>query len=202
MTERKEQKGPEIRTAAGGQVEFRAEGDSVKVAGYAAVFNEWTNIADYWQERIAPGAFDKVLGDDVRFLVNHTGLPLARTKSGTLKLTADERGLYVEANLDMADPDVAALAPKLRRGDVGEMSFAFRSGVEEWDESGDMPRRTIKEFSELRDVSAVTHPAYEGTEIGLRSLEAARAEAEARGAEGREAVARRMRMQLRLVDAG
>ena len=164
----------EIRS--GLPVEIRAEGGSIKVSGYAAVFNERADIGGYFIEVISPGAFTDAIGrDDVVFLVNHEGLPLARTRSGTLTLKEDARGLYMETDLDAADPDVLAIVPKMKRGDLDKMSFAFKSDVEEWDETGDIPVRTIKKVS-VRDVSIVTHPAYEGTEIGLRSLDNFRCE--------------------------
>lgn len=165
-----------IETRAGLPVEFRMDEALIGVSGYAAVFNEWANIGDYWEERIAPGAFDKVLGQDVPFLIEHSGLPLARTGSKTLALNTDSRGLKIAANLDGADPDVMRIVPKMKRGDLSKMSFGFRVARQEWDESGDLPRRTILEIRDLLDVSIVTNPAFGGTEIGLRSLEAARAE--------------------------
>ena len=79
--------------------EVRSEDDGVAVVeGYAAVFNEDTVIGGQWQERIAQGAFTNAIGrDDVVFLINHAGLPLARTRSGTLELSEDERGLKMRA---------------------------------------------------------------------------------------------------------
>lgn len=163
----------EIRS--GQPAEIRAdEGKPIKVSGYAAVFGERAKIGSSFEERIAPGAFSDAIGrDDVVFVVNHEGLPLARTRSGTLTLREDEKGLYMETELNPDDPDVNSIVPKMQRGDLDKMSFAFRVEVEEWDESGDIPLRTIKKVA-LRDVSIVTSPAYEGTDIGLRSLEAAR----------------------------
>ena len=151
--------------------EVRADDDGVRVAGYAAVFDEEADIMGLFRERIAPGAFREAIGrDDVVFLVNHDGLPLARTRSGTLSLKEDERGLYMETELDADDPDVRAIVGKMKRGDLDKMSFAFRADKQEWDDTQDPPVRTIREAS-LFDVSVVTSPAYEGTEIGLRSLE-------------------------------
>ena len=75
--------------------------------------------------------------------------------------------------MDAEDPDVKSISGKMKRGDLDEMSFAFYPEAQEWDESGDIPLRTIKRAS-LYDVSIVTTPAYEGTEIALRSREAAR----------------------------
>lgn len=169
MTER------EIR--GGIPAEIRAEDDGgVRVSGYAAVFNEEADIAGLFREQIAPGAFRSAIDrDDVVFLINHDGLPLARTRSGTLTLREDERGLFMETVLDADDPDVRTITGKMKRGDLDKMSFAFRVEAEEWDDAGEIPLRTIKRAS-LYDVSVVTTPAYEGTDIGLRSLEATRTE--------------------------
>lgn len=190
---------PEIR-AANAEAEIRSEGEGVKVAGYPAIFNSRTSIGNYFTEEIAPGAFDGVLGDDVRFLINHEGLPLARVSSGTLKLSVDERGLRMETSLDASDPDAQRVIPKMKRGDLREMSFAFTVNREEWDESGEIPHRRILEFKSLVDVAVVTTPAYGDTEIGLRSLNAFR---EASGGEKDtcEAIKRRMRMELALDEA-
>lgn len=196
----------EIRVAM--PVELReAEGadgsEGVKVAGYAAVFDEWADIAGLFQERIVPGAFDGRLGDDVQFLVNHRDLPLARTASGTLSLSVDERGLYMETTLDPADPDAARVIPKLKRGDLSKMSFAFTvedGGKDEWDHEGEVPKRSILKIGRLYDVAVVSDPAYSGTEIGLRSLEAARAALAAESSHPERA--RRMRMTLRLLEQG
>ena len=103
-------------------------------------------------------------------MVNYAGLPLVRTRSGTLELSEDERGLKMQASLNMSDPDVRAIVPKMKRGDLDKMSFAFIPTRQKWYNKEKMPRRTIEE-AELYDISIVTTPAYEGTEIGLRSLE-------------------------------
>ena len=134
--------------------EIRSDADGLKVEGYAAVFGEETDIGGMFREVIERGAFADAIGrDDVVFLINHDGLPLARTRSGTLKLTEDDHGLKI--------------------GDLDKMSFAFFPEIQEWDEEGETPLRTIKKAS-LHDVSIVTSPAYEGTEIALRSLAASR----------------------------
>jgi HK97 family phage prohead protease len=156
--------------------EIRMDSDGIKVEGYAAVFGEETNIGGMFMERIERGAFTDAIGrDDVVFLVNHEGLPLARTRSGTLKLTEDDHGLKIETTLDADDPDVKSIAGKMKRGDLDKMSFAFYPDVQEWDETGDLPVRSISKAS-LYDVSIVTTPAYEGTEIALRSLADSRVE--------------------------
>jgi HK97 family phage prohead protease len=175
-------------------VELRQEDNGpIRVAGYAAVFDQETNIGGYFTETIAPGAFTSALdrGDDVVLLINHDGLPLARTRSGTLKLTQDERGLYIESELDPSDPDVRAIVPKMKRGDLDKMSFAFLPTRQTWDESGDMPKRMIEDL-QLFDVAIVTTPAYDGTEIGLRALEKHREEQQ------KSQAARRLRMKAKL----
>lgn len=167
----------EIEFRHGIPAEIRADETGIKVTGYAAVFNQEADIGGYFREKILPGAFREAIGrDDVVFLINHNGLPLARTRSGTLKLREDSHGLKIETELDGEDPDVRSIVGKMKRGDLDSMSFAFsmRNGVQKWDESQDPPLRTIEKFGGLHDVSIVTTPAYDGTEIGLRSLEAAR----------------------------
>ena len=185
----------EIR-ALSAPVELRQEDDGpIRVAGYAAVFNEETNIGGYFTETIAPGAFTSAIerGDDVVFLINHEGLPLARTRSGTLKLTQDDRGLYIESELDPSDPDVRAIVPKMKRGDLDKMSFAFMPTKQSWDDRGEMPKRMIEDV-QLFDVAIVTTPAYDGTEIGLRSLQKHREEKQ------KSQAARRLRMKARLTE--
>jgi HK97 family phage prohead protease len=151
--------------------EIRADDDGIKVSGYAAVFDQETDIAGLFREKIARGAFVDAIGrDDVVFLINHDGLPLARTRSGTLTLREDDHGLYMETVLDAEDPDVRSIVGKMKRGDLDKMSFAFWPDVQEWDDSGEIPLRTVKKAS-LYDVSIVTTPAYDGTEIALRSLD-------------------------------
>jgi HK97 family phage prohead protease len=150
--------------------EFRADGGTVRVEGYAAVFGEETNVGGMFVEVIERGAFAAAIGrDDVVFLINHEGLPLARTRAGTLDLSEDSKGLLMRADLDATDPDVARIVPKMRRGDLDKMSFAFWPDRQEWDDSGDMPKRIIRQAS-LHDVSIVTTPQYDGTEISLRAL--------------------------------
>lgn len=174
--------------------EIRAEADTITVSGYAAVFNQATEIAGF-REVISPGAFRDAIGrDDVVFLINHEGLPLARTRSGTLTLTEDATGLRIDAALDLTDPDVQSIVPKMRRGDLDKMSFAFISEDEDWSDAGGIVLRTIKRAS-LFDVSIVTTPAYEGTSIALRNLEASRKQ---KRAENFSAAARRIRMKMNL----
>lgn len=178
-------------------IELRSDGESTpKVEGYASIFNEETRIGDYFREVFMPGAFRNALkNDDVVFLVNHDGLPLARTRSGTLKLSEDKRGLKMLTELDGEDPDVRQIVPKMKRGDLDKMSIAFLPTRQEWIEpaegSDELPLRKIHE-ARLLDVSIVTTPAYDGTEIGLRAWEAYNRES------GVPAHVRRARMNMNL----
>lgn len=152
------------------KIETRAgdTADEVIVEGYAAVFDTPYDVAGGapygWSETIAPGAFTKTLRerDDVRFLVNHEGVPAARSKSGTLTLEQDDLGLRVEARLDRTNPSVAELASAMERGDLDQMSFAFQVVRQEW--NGDYTERTISEVK-LFDVAPVTFPANDATHI-------------------------------------
>ena len=177
--------------------ELRVDTAGIHVVGYAAVFNQVADIGGMWREVIAPGAFTAAIGrDDVVFLINHEGLPLARTRSGTLTLTQDDIGLRMETMLDAADPDVQSILGKMRRGDLDKMSFAFFPEVQEWDETQDPPLRTIRQAG-LYDVSIVTTPAYDGTEIGLRALDEFRAAQRTRNFNA-VALRRRLKMNLAL----
>lgn len=147
------------------------DGKPPVLRGHAAVFNSFSEDMGF-RELIRPGAFAGTLAKnpDVRLLINHDGLPLARTTAGTLRLREDKRGLHFEAELDQKDPDVQRIAPKVRRGDLSNMSFAFRTIKDHWrTEGGD----EIRELHELDlhdgDVSVVTYPAYKAADVALRS---------------------------------
>jgi len=168
-----------------GQVELRAasENEKPKVRGYAAVFDKESENLGGFREVIAPGAFDSVLQDDVRALLNHDpNLILARSKSGegTLKISTDERGLYYEFDA----PDTQAgrdLTESLRRGDIDQSSFSFTVEKDEWqqpneEEGRSLMKRTITKVARLFDVSPVTYPAYPDATVALRSLQEFRAE--------------------------
>jgi HK97 family phage prohead protease len=145
------------------------EEKGLTLTGYAAVYDSPSEmIAGLFRETIAPGAFGSVMGDDVRLLVNHDGVALARTVSGTLRMTSDEVGLRVEADLDPRNPDVQRLRSAMERGDVDQMSFAFSVARDEW--SPDWSQRRVLEVARLWDVSVVTYPAYPETSAAVRSL--------------------------------
>jgi len=147
--------------------------DTLLFTGYASVFNKGYGVRDQqgaYTETIKPGAFKKTLQeqDDVRFLVNHDGIPLARTSSGTLQLEEDDYGLFVRAELDPANPTVAEIASAMKRGDLNEMSFAFAAIRDEFDATGE--NRSVTE-AKLFDVSVVTYPANPWAGAKLRGVE-------------------------------
>jgi HK97 family phage prohead protease len=127
-------------------------------------------------ETIGPKAFMAALNDDpdVVLVVAHGEggqLPLARTKSGTMRLSTDSEGsLVVDADLDRSDPDVQAIIPKLRRGDLSEMSFSLVSRDSQWDSLEDgRSTRLIRSLSLARgDVSLVARGANPTTSATLR----------------------------------
>jgi HK97 family phage prohead protease len=163
-------------------VELRANpdgtgGDAYTFRGYACVVEQAYEIEDLlgpFSETVRSGAFKKSLseGADVPFLVNHGGLTLARTKSGTMRLSEDSTGLYVEADLDPANPDVQALRSAMDRGDVDEMSFAFWPTRQKW--STDFTQRDIFEVNLNKgDVSIVNYganPHTAGAQLNSRQL--------------------------------
>jgi len=158
----------ERRTFTVQDVEARqAEDGTMRLRGYAAVFND-ASVPLPFKETIAPGAFRKTLSEtpDVRLLINHEGLPLARTKNGTLTLSEDDRGLFMDA--EIADTSEGRDLYKLvERGDVDQMSFAFRVIRQKWNE--DRSVRTLTEVSLADgDVSVVTYPAYPTTTVEAR----------------------------------
>lgn len=159
------------RRMAAGRLDFRETSDSVTLTGYASTFNQPYSMG-WYTEDVDPAAFNRTLGrkPDVRFLLNHDGLPLARTSSGTLQLDTDDKGLHVRADLDPSDPDVAGLVPKMRRGDLNQMSFAFRLFGKDGDEWNDeMTKRTLRSLDlDDGDVSVVTYPANPNTSAGIR----------------------------------
>lgn len=172
----------ETRAISLDEFEMRAssDGDTLEFQGYASLFNVGYDMyggpeKGGWTEFVDSGAFTRTLSakPDVVLNLNHgeggTGLPLARTTSGTLKLRTDKKGLLPSASLDLRDPDVQALQVKVERGDVNQMSFAFRTIRQEWDD--DEEKRTLLELSLDRgDVSIVTNGANPETSFQLRGL--------------------------------
>ena len=161
--------------------EVRAEGTETGgiITGRPIVYNSRTNLG-FFDEIIESGALDKADLTDVRFLVNHdtSKLPLARsrrnTPNSTMQLLTDTEGLAIRVNLDTENnADARSLYSAVQRGDITGMSFMFGVDSDEWENlESEHPTRHIKAISTVVEVSAVTFPAYEATEINARSKEA------------------------------
>jgi hypothetical protein len=145
------------------EFEVRETEEGMTFSGYAAVFNSDSQPLPF-TERIAPGAFRGSLRNrnDIKLLWNHdTASVLGSVRAGTLKLTENDRGLYVEAVLP--NTSVGRDARELiSRGDVDAMSFGFTvaRGGDEWSPDGSV--RTLTKIN-LHEVSIVAFPAYTAT---------------------------------------
>lgn len=143
--------------------------------GLPIVYDSRTDIG-WFDEIIEKGALDKADLKDVRFLVNHdvSKIPLARSRNNnensTMRLKKTDKGLEIEVDLDAENnSDARNLYSAITRGDITGMSFMFGVNGEEWENlESDHPTRRIKSISTVVEVSAVTFPAYEATEIYAR----------------------------------
>lgn len=163
------------------------DGGGGVITGRPIVYDSMTDLG-FFNEVIERGALDGANLKDVRFLVNHdlSKIPLARSRNNnensTMQLLPDEKGLAIRVTLDVENnADARALYSAVQRGDITGMSFLFGVAEDEWsDLDTDHPTRSIKKIAEVLEVSAVTFPAYESTEIETRSktaLDSARARA-------------------------
>lgn len=149
------------------------------ITGRPIVYNSRTDLG-WFDEIIESGALMNTDLTDVRFLVNHdiSKIPLARSRrnngNSTMQLTVDEAGMGINVQLDTENNSEArALYSAVQRGDISGMSFMFGIDDEEWENlESDHPTRHIKAISTVVEVSAVTFPAYDTTEINARSKEA------------------------------
>ena len=162
--------------------EIRAENNEKNgdhIIGRPIVYNSKTDLG-YFDEVIEAGALDKANLKDVRFLVNHNTdmIPLARSRNNnensTMQMIVDKDGMGIRVNLDTENNSEARnLYSAIKRGDITGMSFMFTIDEEDWaDLESDHPTRTIKKIGQVFEVSAVTFPAYEATEISARDKEA------------------------------
>ena len=146
------------------------------ITGRPIVYDSRTDIGLY-DEIIERGALDKTDLTDVRFLVNHdlSRIPLARSRrinaNSTMRMFVDNDGMSIRVQLDTENNSEArALYSAVQRGDISGMSFMFSINAQEWVElESDHPTRRIKEIGSVVEVSAVTFPAYDSTEISARS---------------------------------
>lgn len=158
--------------------EVRAEEDErgSLIEGRPIVYDSMTDMC-WWNEIIERGALDETDLTDVRFLVNHdvNKIPLARSrknnKNSTMQLVVDDKGMTIKAYLDTENnADARSLYSATNRGDITGMSFMFSIDDEEWEDlDTEKPTRRIKKISSVVEVSAVTFPAYEDTEIQARN---------------------------------
>ena len=162
--------------------ELRAENNETHgdhITGRPIVYNSKTDLG-WFDEIIESGALDKANLKDVRFLVNHdtSMIPLARSrnnnKNSTMQMEVDKDGMSIRVNLDTENNSEAKnLYSAIKRGDITGMSFMFTIDDEEWqDLESDHPTRHIRKIGTVLEVSAVTFPAYEATEISARDKEA------------------------------
>lgn len=162
--------------------EIRAEENEEQgsiITGRPIVYSSVTDLG-YFDEVIDRGALDSTDLTDVRFLVNHdtSRIPLARSRrnngNSTMHLTVDQQGMGIRVTLDTENnAEARSLYSAVKRGDISGMSFMFYVDSEEWENlESDHPTRRIKSISSVVEVSAVTFPAYEATEIYARSKEA------------------------------
>ena len=163
-------------------------GEDYKVRGYASTFEPyllWSDGQKEIYERIDPHAFDEADMSDVIFLYNHEGMVYARQKNGTLNISTDEHGLFVEADLS-STAESRDLFESIKSGLIDQMSFAFTVKDDEFDRETNT--RLIRQVGKVFDVSAVSIPANPGTDIAAVSarsyfdgvIEAERAERLAR----------------------
>jgi HK97 family phage prohead protease len=143
------------------------------VQGHAAVVNQRTNIGNWFYEIMEQDAFKETDFRDVLLSVNHdlSKIPLARSRNNnansTLQLSVDGVGLAVRAELDIENNnDARSLYSSVNRGDMDGMSFIFYVGEERWANlDSDMPTRYISKIDKVVEVSVVSFPAYDGTDI-------------------------------------
>jgi HK97 family phage prohead protease len=156
----------------------KRENDNV-IIGRPIVYDAKTDICGLFEEVIEKGALDETDLTDVRFLVNHNTsmIPLARSRrnngNSTMKLSVDDKGMEIETKLDIENnSDARNLYSAVQRGDISGMSFMFSIDDEEWSNlESEYPTRKILKIGSVVEVSAVTWPAYEQTEINSRSKE-------------------------------
>lgn len=162
----------ELRVLETESVEVREAEGKRTISGYAAVFDQVAEIFSGFYEKIARGAFSEEVGKDVRALWSHNpDLVLGRTKSGSLRLSEDSKGLRFE--LDLPDTTLGRdTFETIKRGDVTGVSFGFSVLKQSWeeDEEKNIRTRTLEKVK-LYEISPTAFPAYEGTDVSVRSVQ-------------------------------
>jgi HK97 family phage prohead protease len=154
------------------KVREATEQEEKVIEGYFVVFDSVTELWPGCFEEIARSAFDDTLENDIRALINHnTELVLARTKSGTLTLRVDEKGLWARIVVNENDIDALNLYARVQRGDVDQCSFGFNVLDEDIEYRDDGTTKWTINKVDLHEVSVVTFPAYEDTGVQARKRE-------------------------------
>ncbi|MCH4169493.1 MAG: HK97 family phage prohead protease [Streptococcaceae bacterium] len=156
-----------------GQLNTRDEAsDEMKITGYFVVFNSETELCEGMYEEVSDEAFKEIDLSDIRALADHDSAKvLGRTKSSTLSLSVDNKGLYGEITINPNDSDAVNLYERVKRGDIDQCSFGFDILDERMERREDGSTKwTITEIK-LFEVSVVTFPAYADTAVQARSNE-------------------------------
>jgi hypothetical protein len=160
------------------QMRMDDDGFTAHFTGYASTTDQAYGVRDYmgeYDETIKRGAFKKTLREaDVPLLFNHDGMPIASTGGGTMRLSEDDQGLKVEADLDRRQSLTNDICIAMERGDLRQMSFSFQAVQQSW--NTDYTQRDVTELR-LFDASIVTYPANPNTSASLRGGSARQAEA-------------------------
>ena len=157
--------------------ETREEDGQGIIEGHPVVYDQLTDLG-FFDEIIERGALDKTDLRDVRLCLNHdTSVVYARSRSNTpestMRIWVEEDGLHFQASLDMENPLSRAYYSMIERRDIDKMSFMFSVDGDTWEDlDSEHPTRRINSIGSIVEISAVTFPAYDSTEIQARSKEA------------------------------
>ena len=153
----------------------RDENNTGAITGRPIVYNSLTDLG-WFDEVIDAGALDETDLTDVRLCLNHdTSYVYARSRrnnpASTMRLTPDSEGLLIEADLAIEEsPKAKDFYTAIRRKDISSMSFMFSVDADSWENlDSEHPTRHITKIGSVVEVSAVTFPAYEQTEINTRN---------------------------------
>nr|WGD84471.1 HK97 family phage prohead protease [Bacillus subtilis] len=162
----------EIRTSQEGTLKAHSDDDGPKViSGYALKFGTRSHNLGGFIEMIDKRALDQTDMSDVRALIDHDPSKiLGRTSAGTLKLEVDDIGLRFDVTLPNTQY-ASDLYENLRVGNISNCSFGFMLGKDgdsfTRDYKTGLPLRSLRNISKLTDVSVVTYPAYEDTDVTI-----------------------------------
>jgi hypothetical protein len=175
-TRKEDQPMDNLERRAWAECRAEASDNGKRIRGYAIRFDALSQDLGGFKEFIAPEAVDRTLSEglDVRALVDHdTGKVIGRTRSGTLSLRKDPKGLRIEIEPDEEISYAKDIMRAVARGDVSGMSFGFRTLEDEWNYEGKIPIRTVTDMR-ISEVSIVTFPAYQQTDVQVAQRSLAR----------------------------